>query len=58
MEYDRPPIPSSFLVTLKLPEALTEEQRERIQVIAGKCPVHRALAGDVDVSIEDRIEIV
>jgi putative redox protein len=58
MEYDRPPIPNSFLVTLKLPEALTEEQRERIQVIAGKCPVHRTLAGDVEVSIEDRIEIV
>jgi putative redox protein len=57
MEYDRPPIPSSFLVTLKLPAQLSEEQRERIQVIAGKCPVHRALAGDVEVSIEDRIEL-
>ncbi len=58
MEYDRPPIPSSFVVTLKLPKELTEEQRERIQVIAGKCPVHRALTGDVEVTVEDRIELV
>jgi putative redox protein len=58
MKYDRPPIPSSFLVTLKLPESMSSEQRERIQAIAGRCPVHRALAGDVEVTIEDRIELV
>jgi putative redox protein len=58
MEYDRPPIPRSFLVTLKLPKDLSEEQRERIRVIAGRCPVHRVLVGDVEVSIEDRIELV
>lgn len=41
-------------VSLRIPEPLTEEQRERLLVIAGKCPVHRALAGEV--AIHDRIE--
>ncbi|MDX6581259.1 MAG: putative redox protein [Solirubrobacterales bacterium] len=44
------------IVTLKLriPEPLTDEQRKRLLVIAGKCPVHRALTGEV--VIIDRIE--
>jgi putative redox protein len=58
MEYHRPPIPSSFLVTLKLPRELSTEQRDRIQVIAAKCPVHRVLTGEVRVSVEDRVELV
>jgi putative redox protein len=41
-------------VTLRVPEPLTDEQRDRLLVIAGKCPVHRAIAGEVAVS--DRIE--
>jgi putative redox protein len=41
-------------VPLRVPEPLNEEQRERLLVIAGKCPVHRAIAGEVEVS--DRIE--
>ena len=32
------------------------EQRERLLVIAGKSPVHRALAGETHVAISDRIE--
>ena len=35
------------------PTELDDEQRERILVIAGKCPVHRALGAD-DVEINDR----
>jgi putative redox protein len=46
----------SFTVTLRVPEPLTDEQRERLLVIAGKCPVHRALAGETHVAISDRIE--
>ena len=46
----------SFTVTLRIPEPLTEEQRDRLLVIAGKCPVHRALAGETQVAISDRIE--
>lgn len=45
---------SRFEVVLKLPAALSDEQVDRLTVIAGKCPVHRALTGDVE--IEDRIE--
>jgi putative redox protein len=46
----------SFTVTLRVPAALDEEQREKLLVIAGKCPVHRALAGETTVTIADRIE--
>ena len=46
----------SFTVTLRVPEPLDEEQREKLLVIAGKCPVHRALAGETHVAISDRIE--
>jgi putative redox protein len=46
----------SFTVTLKVPEPLDAEQRRRLLVIAGKCPVHRALAGETPVTITDRIE--
>ena len=43
-------------VTLRIPETLTDEQRDRLLMIAGKCPVHRALSGDTEVLIHDRIE--
>jgi putative redox protein len=48
--------PARFDVAVKLPAGLSEEQVERIMVIAGKCPVHRTLVGDVE--IEDRAELV
>jgi putative redox protein len=48
--------PSSFDVTVKAPGELTEEQREKLQVIAGKCPVHKVIAGEVPV--EDHVEAV
>ena len=48
--------PSAFAVTLKVHCELDDEQLERLRVIAGKCPVHRALASETPVSIEDRIE--
>jgi putative redox protein len=58
MEFGRSSAPESFVVTLRLPEELSEEQRERLRVIAGKCPVHRALSGESEISIEDRVELV
>ena len=58
MEFGQSSVPQSFLVTMKLPKELTAEQQQRLEVIAGKCPVHRALSRDVEVSIEDRIELV
>jgi putative redox protein len=58
MEFGRPSVPRSFLVTLKLPKELTEEQQQRLGVIAGKCPVHQVLSRQAEVEIEDRIELV
>ena len=49
-------VPNRFAVTLRIECALDDEQIERLRVIAGKCPVHRALASETAVSIEDRIE--
>jgi putative redox protein len=48
--------PARFEVTVRIPAELSEEQVERIKVIAGKCPVHRTLIGEVE--IEDRVELV
>jgi uncharacterized OsmC-like protein len=36
---------------------LSEDQAERIRVIAGKCPVHRLLLHDREVTITDRVEV-
>jgi putative redox protein len=43
-------------VTLRVPEPLDAEQQRRLLVIAGKCPVHRALASETPIEITDRIE--
>lgn len=37
---------------IKLEGNLDEEQRERIMVIAGKCPVHKILSGNVEINSE------
>lgn len=47
----------SFEVKIRIPADLTDEQRERILVIASKCPVHKTLAAQ-DVKIEDSLEIM
>ena len=36
----------------------SEEQRERLLVVASKCPVHRALTGETTVTISDRVEVL
>ncbi len=41
----RPASAAHFDVDVDLPDGLDDEQRERIMVIAGKCPVHRILSG-------------
>jgi putative redox protein len=48
--------PQSFAVTLRLPSELSDEQRKRLLVVAGKCPVHRLIAGETEVTIADKIE--
>jgi putative redox protein len=39
--------PTRFDLVLRLPDDMPPEQVERLQVIAAKCPVHRALDGEV-----------
>ncbi|CAB4873646.1 MAG: OsmC family protein [Solirubrobacterales bacterium] len=46
--------PTKFTMVLRLPEGLDPEQRQRLEVIAAKCPVHRALEGEV--MFEERVE--
>jgi putative redox protein len=48
--------PTRFDLVLRLPEDLPEEQVERLQVIAAKCPVHRTLDGEV--MFQERVERV
>ena len=57
MEYGASSVPRSFVVILRLPKGLASDQLERLRVIAGKCPVHRALSHETEVSIEDRVEL-
>jgi putative redox protein len=56
MGYDEKGTPNTFELLLKVPESLDTEQQERLVSIAGKCPVHRALAGMTEVVVSDRIE--
>lgn len=48
--------PTRFQIVLRLPDALSEEQVERLRVIAAKCPVHRTLDGEV--MFDERVERV
>jgi putative redox protein len=48
--------PISFAVTLRLPSELSDEQRKRLLVVAAKCPVHKLIAGEAEVTIADKIE--
>lgn len=45
---------TKFELAMRLPVACTEEQADRLRVIAAKCPVHRTLAGEV--VFEERVE--
>lgn len=48
--------PTKFELVMRLPEDVPEEQVERLRAIAAKCPVHRALDGEVMFS--ERIQRV
>jgi putative redox protein len=50
------PVPTSFEVGLKLPAELDDEQRQRLLVVATKCPVHKVLAGEAHVNVSERLE--
>jgi putative redox protein len=48
--------PTRFRMKVEFPKELPEEQRERLMQIGAKCPVHRALEGEVmfDETVELR----
>jgi putative redox protein len=48
--------PTRFELILRLPDHLTDEQADRLKVIAAKCPVHRTLEGEV--MFDERVERV
>lgn len=48
--------PTRFELILRLPAGLSDEQAERLRVIAAKCPVHRTLDGEV--MFDERVERV
>ncbi len=47
--------PTTFTLVLRFPNDLSPEQIERLAQIAGKCPVHRTLEGEV--AFEQRTEL-
>jgi putative redox protein len=48
--------PTIFKLAMRFPNGCSEEQIERLRVIAAKCPVHRVLDGEV--TFQDRVEIL
>jgi putative redox protein len=44
-----------FDLVMKMPAHLSEDQVERLRVIAAKCPVHRTLEGEV--AFDERVEL-
>jgi putative redox protein len=47
--------PTRFRMKIELPKELPEDQRERLMQIGAKCPVHRALDGEV--MFEETVEL-
>ena len=48
--------PTKFELVVRLPDTLPPEQVDKLKVIAAKCPIHRALDGEVMFS--ERVETV
>jgi putative redox protein len=46
--------PTRFNLVMRFPDTLSDEQVERLRVIAAKCPVHRTLDGEV--MFDERVE--
>jgi putative redox protein len=46
---------TKFELIMRMPPHLSEEQVERLRVIAAKCPIHRVLEGEV--AFEERVEL-
>jgi putative redox protein len=48
--------PTQFKLVMKMPAHLSQEQIDRLTVIAARCPVHRTLEGEV--AFDERVELV
>ena len=48
--------PTKFVMNVRLPKELPEQQREKVMQVAAKCPVHRTL--ESEVMFEETIELV
>jgi putative redox protein len=59
VDYETPSVEGGpgFEVKIRIPTDLSDDQRERILTIAGKCPVHKTLAAQ-NVKIEDSLELI
>jgi putative redox protein len=47
--------PTRFDLVMRMPAHLSDEQVEKLRVIAAKCPIHRTLEGEV--LFEERVEL-
>ena len=47
--------PTKFALVYHMPAHLSDEQAEKLSVIAARCPVHRTLEGEV--AFEERVEL-
>ena len=47
--------PTRFQIVMRVSDDLSDEQVERLRVIAAKCPVHRVLEGEV--AFDERVEL-
>jgi putative redox protein len=48
--------PTRFNLVMRFPDSMSNEQVQRLRVIAAKCPVHRTLEGEV--MFDERVERV
>jgi putative redox protein len=54
MKSDSEWMPTHFAVEVALPAGLDEEQRSKLMVIAGKCPVHKLLEHGAEITLAER----
>jgi putative redox protein len=47
--------PTRFDMVLTMPAHLSDEQIDKLQIIAARCPVHRTLEGEV--AFDERVEL-
>jgi putative redox protein len=47
-------VPTHFAVEVALPAGLDDEQRRKLMVIAGKCPVHKLLEKGAEITVAER----